>query len=244
MVETKDETELIQSVLEGNPDDFNPLVERYQGPVYTWVVGRVGRFSVAEEITQEVFVQAYLHLHQLKDPGKFPQWLRAIATNAVRTWLRKKEKRQPPADASQFDLVAGGGGPPDRDEFEGEVAKILTSLSDRLRIPVMLCYLEDIPQASAARFLGIREGTLRKRLHDAKVRLQREIVKLAERTCEEHRLPSDFAARCICKCRRSKEVREKEERREKMPAKKGSCGCGCSTGKKGSKTKAKRKPVK
>jgi hypothetical protein len=66
----------------------------------------------------------------------------------------------------------------------------------------------------AARFLGITEGALRKRLHDGKRKLQERIVRMAEKSFQVYRLPPDFEKRCICGCRRSEAaIKRKNERR-------------------------------
>ncbi|MGZ8449030.1 MAG: RNA polymerase sigma factor [Candidatus Deferrimicrobiaceae bacterium] len=87
-----------------------------------------------------------------------------------------------------------------------------SSLPSRIRSgsPLLLCYLDGVPTAEAARFLGISEGAVRKRLHDGKKKLQQRIVKMAEKTFQEYRLPHDFARRCICGCRRARRKRVKE----------------------------------
>jgi hypothetical protein len=94
------------------------------------------------------------------------------------------------------------------------VGRIVSSLSDTLRFPVLLCHIDDLSTRDAARFLGITEGALRKRLHDGKKKLQERIVRMAEKSFQVYRLPPDFAKRCICGCRRSEAAnKRKDERR-------------------------------
>jgi DNA-directed RNA polymerase specialized sigma24 family protein len=95
----------------------------------------------------------------------------------------------------------------DSEEFQAGIGRIVSSLSDTLRFPVLLCYLDDVPTREAARFLGITEGAVRKRLHDGKKKLQERIVRMAAKTLQEYRLPRDFAKRCICGCRRAREIK-------------------------------------
>jgi hypothetical protein len=93
------------------------------------------------------------------------------------------------------------------DAFQAEIHQIVSSLSDTLRFPVVLCYLDGVSTREAARFLGISEGAVRKRLHDGKKKLQERIVKMSVKKLQEYRLPKDFAKRCICGCQRAKENR-------------------------------------
>ena len=82
-----------------------------------------------------------------------------------------------------------------------------------------------ISTRDAARFLGITDGALRKRLHDAKKKLQERIVRMAEKRFQEYRLPPDFAERCICGCRRAQTARKRGEVTDLATKK--DCGCGC-----------------
>ena len=91
--------------------------------------------------------------------------------------------------------------------------QIVSTLSDTLRFPVMLCHIEDLSTRDAARFVGITEGALRKRLHDGKKKLQERIVRMAEKSFQVFRLPPDFAKRCICGCQRSQAVEKRKGRR-------------------------------
>jgi hypothetical protein len=66
---------------------------------------------------------------------------------------------------------------------------------------------------NVARFLGITEGALRKRLHDGKKILQERTVRMAEKSFQVYRLPPDFARRCMCGCRRSQAVEKRKGRK-------------------------------
>ncbi|MDA8179280.1 MAG: hypothetical protein M0T69_07050 [Deltaproteobacteria bacterium] len=70
---------------------------------------------------------------------------------------------------------------------------------------------DDFSTRDAARFLGITEGALRKRLHDGKKKIQERIVRMAEKSFQVYRLPPDFAKRCICGCRRSEAAKTGKE---------------------------------
>ncbi len=96
--------------------------------------------------------------------------------------------------------------------------------------------MDGVSRKDAVRFLGVSEGALRKRLHDAKRLLQRRIVEAAEKSLEEHLLPRGFASRCVCGCKRAVDANRKEMR--SMDADKKNCDCGCRLP---SKTKGKGK---
>ena len=97
--------------------------------------------------------------------------------------------------------------------FGEEVKRIVSSLTSTLRIPVLLCHIDDFSRKDAARFLDITEGALRKRLHDGKKKLQEQIVRMAEKSFQIYRLPPDFAKRCICGCRDAQTAIKRKERK-------------------------------
>ena len=217
----KSDATLIRAVLAGNVDAFGPLVARYQEGVYALVWSVVRDFAAAEDIAQEAFITAYSRLSELRNPAVFAAWLRRIAANTARMWLRKHAGREVPGDMDQVVApsdTAGGG-------LRKEIAEILASLPEKKREVAILCYLDGVSRKDAARFLGVPEATLRKRLHDAKRMLQRRIIEAAERSFTEHLLPRDFADRCVCGCKRSLDAKRKEVM--SMTAKKSSCRCGC-----------------
>jgi RNA polymerase sigma factor (sigma-70 family) len=155
----------------------------------------------------------------LRTESSFPPWLRKITRNLALA-SRKEQRRfgaleeagvlqSPSADAEQ-EVESERR---DADAFGEEVRRIVSSLSDTLRFPVMLCHVDDLSTMDAARFLGITQGALRKRLHDGKKKLQERIVRMAEKSFQVYRLPPDFAKRCICGCRRSQAVEKRKGRK-------------------------------
>ena len=75
----RDDVELIQSVLSGDETAFSILVKRYQKGVHALAWRKVKDFHIAEEITQDAFLQAHKKLASLKNPSQFPGWLYVIA---------------------------------------------------------------------------------------------------------------------------------------------------------------------
>jgi RNA polymerase sigma-70 factor, ECF subfamily len=211
------EEDLLQRSAAGDAGAFGEIVRRYQHLVYAAALRIVKDPAAAQDVAQETFIAAFPALGSLRSVESFPSWLRTIARNKALAWRKDRERlapleeagilASPPAEAgleAETDLR-------EADAFGAEVRKILSSLSETLRFPVLLCYLDGVSTAEAARFLGIREGTLRKRLHDGKRKLQERIVKMAEKTLREYRLPRDFAKRCICGCRRAQAGRIKKD---------------------------------
>lgn len=234
---TKSDSTLVGAVLAGNVEAFGPLVARYQEAVYALAWSVVRDFAAAEDVAQEAFLTAYSRLPQLRDPSAFAAWLRRIATNAARIWLRKHGRHETPGEMDRVEAPSESPGAGLREE----IAEILAALPKKKREVAILCYRDGLSRKEAARFLGIREVTLRKRLHDAKRVLQRRVVEAAQRGLSEHLLPTDFADRCVCGCKCALETKRKEVM--SMTAEKSTCGCGCLPGGTAkARGEAKRKP--
>jgi RNA polymerase sigma factor (sigma-70 family) len=212
----KKEKELLGNSARGDAASFGEVVRKYQYLVYAVAQQIAKDPAAAQDIAQETFISAFAALKDLRSPEAFPPWLRKIARNKALAWRKEQDRLAPlevagvlpsPAEESEMEKEDERN---EADTFQAEVRKIVSSLSDALRFPLLLCYLDDVPTAEAARFLGITEGAVRKRLHDGKKKLQERIVRMAEKTFQEYRLPRDFARRCICGCRRARMEKAKE----------------------------------
>ena len=83
------DTELVLRALQGDKKAFGELVDKHQGVVYGLCFHLVGNFADAQDLAQEAFVQAYLDLHQLREPDKFANWLYRVTMN-VCNWQKTK----------------------------------------------------------------------------------------------------------------------------------------------------------
>ena len=75
-----DDVELIQDSLIGDENAFATLVRKYQKHVHALAWRKIGDFHIAEEVTQDTFLQVYKKLATLKDPHRFAGWLYRIAS--------------------------------------------------------------------------------------------------------------------------------------------------------------------
>lgn len=203
------EIDLVGKAREGDTEAFGELVRQYQELVYASAFQILRNSALAEDVAQEAFIAAFSSLRNLRSDGSFAPWLRRIARNLALAARREHVRfgaleEAGPLQSPATDAVRDAEREQrEADVFGDEVMRIVSSLSDTLRFPVLLCHIDDLSTGNAARFLGITEGALRKRLHDAKKKLQERIVRMAEKSFREYRLPRDFAKRCICGCRRA-----------------------------------------
>ncbi len=212
---------LVRKAREGDTAAYGEIVRRYQNLVYATAFQILKDIALAEDVAQEAFVTAFRSLKDLRAEGSFPPWLRKITRNLALAARKEQSRFRPIEEAGTLLSSPANDGREaemeqrEADAFGEEVKRIVSSLSDMHRFPLLLCHIDDFSTKDAARFLGITEGALRKRLHDGKRKLQERIVRMAEKRFQEFHLPRDFAKRCICGCRRAQQARsiKKDERR-------------------------------
>jgi len=88
------DADLVTRTLHGDATAFGTLVERYQRAVYGVCVSQVHDFDLAQDLAQNAFLKAFQHLHRLAMPTHFGPWLRVIATNECRLYLRQARSAQ------------------------------------------------------------------------------------------------------------------------------------------------------
>lgn len=172
-----DEVELIQEALRGNSQAFGDLVRRYQDRLYSAVVNIVGCRSEAEDVVQDAFVQAFVNLKTFKHNSKFYTWLYRIAFN-VSISRRRKAKGNLSLDQNR---EATGDEPLDHRESPSHPLELaerreklqqgLQMLTEEHRTIIVLRHMEELSYEDIAEVLDISIGTVRSRLHRARVQL-------------------------------------------------------------------------
>lgn len=88
--------QLIRQIQQGESDAFNQLFRKYQKHIYSVCLSILKNPQDAEEVVSDTFIHAYLKFDQLKNPENFFAWLRKIAQNRSRDFLRSKREEAIP----------------------------------------------------------------------------------------------------------------------------------------------------
>jgi len=86
-----DDGSIIQTCLNGEPEAFGVLVDRYKAGIFAYIYARVTNFQDAQEVTQDVFLAAYQGLSNLKRWERFSSWLFRIAYNHCKKMAKKTD---------------------------------------------------------------------------------------------------------------------------------------------------------
>lgn len=173
------ERELITRINAGHKDDYRHLVEGHKDKIFSLVMRQVGRAEVAEEITQETFVKAFLSLKKFRSDSSFATWLTRIALNTTHSYFKSRKYRQSLRNEQLSDEIANSlAAAPEEQSAEQQLHLFqlaLATLKPKLRDALVLCALENKSYEEAATILDIPVGTVRSRLHKARLLLKQEL---------------------------------------------------------------------
>jgi RNA polymerase sigma-70 factor (ECF subfamily) len=159
------------------------LYERYRERVYNTSLRIVGDRDEASDVLQEVFILLFRKIQRFRARANFGAWVYRITVNASLDHLRRR--RRTPMPGAPTLLLDGPSDVPDLTAPERNMAQLdlsehvrdaLGRLSDRLRIVVVLRYLEGLAYADIAEVLDCSLGTVKSRLSRAHTAMRRELA--------------------------------------------------------------------
>ncbi|MBN1355397.1 sigma-70 family RNA polymerase sigma factor [bacterium] len=183
-----DDFDAVQQCLTGNSQAFQSLVERYQRLVYDTVVRMVYDPETARDLTQEVFVNAYVKLHTFDARYPFRIWIHRIAVNRTIDFLRRKkpeyllvDQHSDPDSRSLPMQIADSRPNPEANLESSETAerikRAVYMLEPNLKAIIILRHFREMNYDQIAETLGIPIGTVKNRLFRAREKLQAVLVK-------------------------------------------------------------------
>jgi RNA polymerase sigma-70 factor, ECF subfamily len=164
--------EIVRRIRGGSPDLYQLLVKRHNQRVYRAVRTIVQDEAEVEDVMQEAYLLAYLHLDQFAGMARFSTWLVRIAINEA---LKRRRSVRLVLGAGQDDSPDTGGRTPE-DEAHGRemvslVERALDDLPQMYRTVLVLRELEELTTGEVAQVLGISEDAVKTRLHRARAQL-------------------------------------------------------------------------
>lgn len=182
-----DDRRLIAECLAGRTPAFGELIRRHQDRLFNAVLRVVDNNEDAADVVQEAFLNAYQSLNSFKGDSEFFTWLYRIAFNAAISLRRKRkaivsidglpeDKSVDPVDPSEYSQP---GTALERLEEDAQLASALRRLSPEHRAILVLKDLEGQKYEDIAAVLDVPIGTVRSRLHRARMEL-RELLEHQE----------------------------------------------------------------
>lgn len=185
------DAQLIDDTLAGNRAAFGELVRRYEGRLFNTLVHMVGSREEAEDVSQEAFVQAFLKLDTFRGRSAFYTWLYRIAFNV--SVSRKRRRRAEVSmdlhrERTGEEPEEAGEGPGERILREEQVQQVrgaIGDLHDEHRAIVVLREIEGCDYETIAEILDVPVGTVRSRLHRARLQLRDQLKELLQENVTE-----------------------------------------------------------
>jgi len=173
MSDERDEEGLLRRIRAGDEAAWRALHGRYRGPLFRFALGMSGSTSAAEDVVQDVFMSLIRNLDRI-DPNRGSLGAYLYGATRMRVWRENERRRRsvPLEDAPE--RASGARGVDDSllaAERVGRLREELLALAAPFREALVLCDLEEMSYADAARILGVPVGTLRSRLHRGRQRL-------------------------------------------------------------------------
>ncbi|MBI1345271.1 sigma-70 family RNA polymerase sigma factor [bacterium] len=176
---TEEVTLLVEKAQTGDRWAFGELANRFESSVFAVALRRLRNRTEAAELTQDVLVQAYRKLSQLREPERFAGWLKRIT---VRMAINRAVRRPPESaqDPSVLGAQHAAAGTPLDSLLTGERAEQLRDGLNRLRDldrkTLLAFYFEGQSLIEMSDRFRSPVGTIKRRLHTARNRLREELA--------------------------------------------------------------------
>ena len=174
--------ELVLAAQEGDRESFGLLVERFESMVFGTALRRLRNRVDAQELTQEVFVQALRKIYQLRRPEAFAGWLRSIT---VRMAINRTARRRIVVSVEPETLAAtcvdyeSPATVAIRHERARQVHNGLRRLRELDRHTLVAFYVKGRSLLEMSDDFKSPVGTIKRRLHVARKRLAKELEGMA-----------------------------------------------------------------
>jgi RNA polymerase sigma-70 factor (ECF subfamily) len=175
------DAELMRRVQRGDRQAFAELVERYQRPIYNFILRTVRDETEAEDLAQNTFVQVWKSAKRYRVSARFSTWLYTIARNLSLNEIRRRRRHQaesldaphPEYEEQSLHQVKDttSPAPPDavvRDELFVKVEEAIRDLPESQRTALLLCREEDVTYEEIARILGVSLSATKSIIHRAR----------------------------------------------------------------------------
>ena len=197
------------------PEAIGEAIGLLQNTVYSFSMKVCGHAEDAEDTTQEVLFRSLDHLAKIHDPQALAVWLYTVTKN--RCWRMRKKPAHAPSQAFSLDelmpdaaelgrLLQDTGESPEDHLLHAEQDHLLHQavlhIPAQLRIVLVLCDMEELTTGQVAQVLNLQPGTVRVRLHRARLSVRREMNRLLEAA------PTTADSRNRVK-KKSKDIRQK-----------------------------------
>ena len=160
------DADVVARVLDGDTQQFEHLVRRYQHVLYRHAVSIVLDHDAAADMVQDAFVRAYLNLRACRDTSRFRAWLFRTLRNRCFDHLKAASRRNVPLDDVEPILLDQADGPAalaERSETRTAIQRALATLPPVLREAFVMQYVDGMPYETMAELLDASVSAIKMR---------------------------------------------------------------------------------
>lgn len=168
MTERDREAQIIEGCCRGERAAFHELFEAHKDRVYSIALHFSGDEAMAKDITQQVFMKLFTSIGQFRRQSEFTTWLYRIVANACMDEQRKQKRFISLGDEVEVKEMTARGSQEDdymKQQMADSVSAAISELSPKLRMPILLKYVEGLSYDEIAEALGCSAGTVGSRLN-------------------------------------------------------------------------------
>lgn len=178
MSDRRTEAEIIGACKQGDRDAFRDLFEAHKDRVYTIAFHYSGNEAMAHDVTQQVFLKLFTSINQFHENSQFTTWLYRIVANACTDEHRKRSRFVPFSPEIEVRTMVAKGSQEeayDKRQVADSVRGAIGELTPKLRLPILLKYVEGLSYDEIAEALGLSIGTVSSRLNRGHKMLARKL---------------------------------------------------------------------
>jgi RNA polymerase sigma-70 factor, ECF subfamily len=185
------EDSLVARCAQGDEESFRVIFERYAGSINGFIYSMVTERDLAEELTQETFVRAYVKISTIRDPSKLSTWLFGIAKNVAREALsarRSRARTHVEINDAALNEIGDSNSSPTASVLNKELHKVmlagLAQLDEDKRQVFTLKVFHQLRYDEIMEVTGFSLSKVKSDLHRARGEMQRLISAYTEQTDE------------------------------------------------------------
>ncbi len=182
---------LLRRLRERDEKAFRELVTEHRDKVFNLTYRMLGNRAEAEDVAQEVFISVFKTIDTFREESKFSTWLYRVTVNHCKNrikYLSRRHDRDQDEldDASEAEVAAAVAAPPpsprpDRQlegaQTERMLQEAIAELDEEHRVLVVLRDVEDLSIEEIMEITGLPDGTIKSRLHRARMALRKKITR-------------------------------------------------------------------
>ncbi len=177
--------QVIEACQQGDREAFHSLFEAYKDKVFSIAVySSGGDRTVAEDVTQQIFLKLFTAIRQFRGESEFTTWLYRLVVNACLD-ERRRRRRWLPWESTQTTVAMSNVSdkkPQERQyarlEISEAVRRAIAELKPKFRLPILLKYIEGLSYEEIAEVMGCSKGTVASRLNRGHSQLAKRLSHL------------------------------------------------------------------